>query len=278
MARPTQEIFDLLIADKEADSNLDAFDSVSQTALWRAMLFVVALSMNLFEQLLDIFKADVTEIALGLKIGTCAWLRGEALKFQFGDTIELIDFIPAYPILDPAKQIITAAAVVEGGDSKVTVKVAKGTPPDLSALDPAELIAFTTYIDAIHFAGTQIVIASNNADRIRITAEIFYNGEIGESTTTVNVIAAIDAFGAAFTEEEFNGTVLVTKLVDAIQLAVGVEDIEITELKGRISTAPLVSALIFTRLYLTGAGYFVTEDTVGSTVAETLTFTLFTDV
>lgn len=282
MARSTEDIFDLMVIDKEADPNLDVFDSGSQVSAWRNFLFVVAASMNLFEQLLDLLTADVTEIALGNKIGTCTWLRGEALKFQFDvsdpQVIELIDFIPSYPVFDASKQIITAAAVTEGGNSKITVKVAKGTPPDLTALDPGELTAFIDYIDAIHFAGTQVIIASANADRIKITVEVFYSGQVGSATTKANVITAIDNFGATFTEEEFNGVLLVAKLEDAIQAAVGVEDLEVTQLLGRPSTVPLVSAVIFTRKYTTGAGYFITEDTAGSTIDDTLTLTLFTDV
>jgi len=282
MARSTQEIFDLLITDKNADSNLDDFDSVSQTAVWRSFLFVVAQEMNLFEQLLDIATADITEIVNANRVGTCTWLRGEALKFQFDLTtpqiIELIDFVPTYPVFDESLQIITAAAVVEGTDGVVTIKVAKGTAPALTSLDPAELTAFTTYIKTIKVAGVQVQIISANADRIRIEAEIFYNGEVGKITTTANVIAAIDTFGAQFTEEEFNGVVLTQKLVDAIQLAVGVEDILIIELKGRPASVALGVTPTFDRKYLTFAGYFVTEDGIGDTINDTLTFTRFTDV
>ena len=53
MARSVDTIYADLIAKKESDSNLDALNSKSKTAIWRLWLYIVAYATNVLESLFD---------------------------------------------------------------------------------------------------------------------------------------------------------------------------------------------------------------------------------
>ena len=114
MARTYQEILDIMITEKDSRSSLDQFNSPSQSARWYTFFGVVASAIMIFESILDVFKADIETIRLQEKAGTLPWYRAQALLFQYDagnpQAIEFIDFVPQYPVVDPALRIITQAA------------------------------------------------------------------------------------------------------------------------------------------------------------------------
>ncbi len=266
-----------MLAAIAADTTLSTMNSPSQVAVFRLFTFIFATCVNLFEQVLDIFKTEVEEIATEAVPGTDSWVQNEVLKFQYSSTtaqvVQLVDFAPFYPIVDTLLQIITRCSVKTLPNKVVAVKVAKSEPPaPLSAPELASLIA---YLDAINFSGVQPDVISLDADKLNLVAEIYYNGAYSP-VISANVIAAINTFLA---DLPFDGILRVSKLIDAIQSVEGVTDVVINDLAMRADTVAFVSRTFlvqgndtFLNKYPTSAGYIVEETEAGQDFATTLTF------
>jgi hypothetical protein len=231
-----------------------------------------------------VLKSDIQAIADAAPSGNKQWLRSQILKFQYGDVILIgTDFVPYYPVIDTSKQIIAQASVVETGSS-VTIKVAKGSPLEpLSATELSALIDYyygTDTSQGIGFSGVAPNIISNEPDRIRVEATVYFYGQYTESVVSANVILAINNFLATFQNVAFDGTVFMIRMVDAIQAVAGVSRVHLDEIKVRIASVPLGGATILDvqGFYNTVAGYIISEDTASNTLADTLTFTQETNI
>ncbi len=252
MARTIQQIYDAMITEKETRTELDLLQpkpdtsqtflddltTTSKVAIWRLMFFVMAVAIWTHEKIFDLHIADVQAQAEVLIPGTTQWLRQQALDFQFGDTLQFINNIFQYPVIDTAKQIIKRAAVIEVG-GQVILKVAKLTASVPDKLDAAELTSFQSYVGQIKVAGIQIVIITADADLLKIAYNVHYNPQLlkstGESIGTPGTFPVEDAINNFIQSLPFNGILNLTQLTDAIQAAEGVTDPIITLAEGKIA-------------------------------------------
>jgi hypothetical protein len=153
------------------------------------------------------------------------------------------------------------------------VKVAKSEPP--AALSSLELDALTSYINVIGVAGISYNVISNAADRLYVAAQVYYRG-LFSSVIKTNVIAAINAYLASI---PFNGQVKVSELETAILSVDGVEDVILQDVRARDNataypggTPLVIGNTLASRLWPTLAGYAISEDTAGGTLADSLIF------
>lgn len=276
MARTVTEIQNQIIASKNADANLAGLNSPSQTAIWKLWTYIVALAINLFEQILDQTKLDLEVISAKAVAGHPLWWVDQIKKFQYStnpatpQVIALVDFVPQYPTVDATMRIVTQVAVGTGAQRRVLIKVAKSVAGVLQPLDVAELAALQSYVDAIKPAGQFIDIISLYPDRIAVIATIYYNPQYVEG----NVLAAsIDAMNVYISNLQFDGLFQTIHLVDAIQSVAGVMDIEIDNIYARDEQTVYGGAGIVNvgRQYNPAAGYIIEEDTAGHTFSDTLT-------
>jgi hypothetical protein len=292
MARSIDEIKDAIKVNIRTYPSLNNFlfpEDVggSQASVFNILIFVMAASQYVFEVIADSLKSDIQTIADTAPSGNAGWVRQKMLDFQYGDsiTINTTDdtaddyFVPKYAVPDTSKQIVTQCAVSDGVGSTIDIKVAKGVSPSLTPLSAAELSALSDYYfgtggtQGIGFAGVDASFISLLPDRMRFEADIYFYGQYVSATVKTNVITAIDAFLASFSDDNFGGNVFVIKLVDAIQVVEGVSRVDITDIKGRAESVPLGSATTvdIQGVYSTTAGYIISEDTVGNTLTNTLT-------
>ena len=275
MARSINTIFQEMITAKEADSNLNELTSNSQVAIWRLIFYIVAVSINLFEQFQDLFKAEIQTIADTAIPGTLPWARQKTTEFQYSATdpqnLILINLVPIYPVLDESLRIITRASVTEGTALDIRIKVAKNEPPEPLSID--EEIALNDYWNTLRFAGTSFLIVNNLPDRLYINAEIFYDGAY-VSVIQANVIDALVLYLENLSSaDNFNGLVRNSAIVDAIQNVEGVIDVKLNQTRGRAESTPFAGGTIINVKYESFAGYIIQEDTAGQDFANTLTFT-----
>ncbi len=275
MARTIVEIKQSIVDKKNAEPSLSGLTSPSQAAIYNLIIYIVAACIFFHETLWDILKKEIEGIAEKAIPGTAKWWQDQIFKFQFSSTtpqvISLIDFYPKYAVQDPTLRIITRASIKQDGNKVIGIKVAKGIYPSISALSVDEKSALQNYVDKIKFAGTEVNITSLNADRLRIAAEVYYEGQFVQSVVKAAVIVAIDEFLATL---PFDGVFYLNKLIDAIQNVDGVKDVVVSEAKGRADAQPLTSGIIINRFYETKAGYMISEDIAGNTLADTITMTL----
>lgn len=289
MARSFSEIQEEIKVKIRTYPSLDAFkfpeEGGSSVSVFNTFIDVVSSMINLSEIIIDGFKEEITTIANRSFSGNSQWLRQQMLNFQFGDVITLDDdFVPVYPVVNPANRIITRVAVTDRSGGGVNIKVAKGVPPTLEPLDNVEIQAVKDYYfgtitqEGIGFAGIVANFISADPDRMKVGATIYYQGQFDETTVKTNVIAAIDNFFATFADDAFDGTIFMIRLTDAIQSVIGVTRIVYTDVKARDAATPFVSAqnVDFQGIYSTFAGYIIAEDEAGQTLDDTITMQLET--
>lgn len=278
MARTVAEIQKTMLDDIAADAVLSTkLTSTSRRAIYRLFTFIVAAAVAALEQLIDIFTKATEATVNAAAPATGAWLQKEIFKFQYDSTnpqvIQLIDYAPNYPVVDPALRIITRCSVVTDLANNVTIKVAKSDPPE--ALDTTELDALQSYINEIGAAGITYAVTSTDPDEIEIQAQIYYVGQYSQ-VIYANVLQAIENYLANL---PFNGNMKISDLEAAIKNVTGVTDVLLQNVRARDTgtvyasgTYLVQSNQVISRLWPTVSGYIIPETTGSHTLADTLTF------
>lgn len=221
----------LPVADNEADL-LDALQSGSKVAIWRLWAYVVAAAIYAHEAIFELFRKEVDDAANAANVGTARWYRDRVLEFQYGDELayDLTTGRYRYLTIDATKRIVKQCAVVEGNNGLVLFKVATADAQETFGLDFDQKEALESFLMRIRFAGTRFTIITGDGDFLRIEANVYY-----DATRTLGTVkAAVEKNIRDYVERlPFNGEFLVTKLVDAIQVATGVNDVLIDEVNTR---------------------------------------------
>lgn len=222
--RTVEEIQSSILAEKANQPDLAGLTSGSGTAIYRLWAYVVAVSINLFEQLLEVFKVEVND-AIDRNIwGTSRWYVEIAKKFQVGDSMVELPGNNPYEVVDEVKQIVTRASFREGG-GVLTLKVAKGDVNTPEALSAAEKAQFGAYINKIKAAGTEINVISLGADSLIFdSVSVTYNAVFSEAAISTNVEQAIKSF---LFDVPFDGVLYKNKLVEAIEDVEGVINVDV---------------------------------------------------
>jgi len=290
MARSISTIKAAMDAEQAAQTGLSSLNSVSTSSIYNLWKYIVAVQMNLQEQLWDIFKTDLETIVDKAPVGSDKWLQDRVLKFQYDAVTPQIvevqsDFSVGYTTVDTTKQIITRASVKTSASRTVNIKVAKSEPP--IALTVGELASLQGYLNntsdgtyagrsaGIGFAGVRYIATSLEADKLYLKATIYYNGQY----TSVISDAVISSINNYLSNIPFDGNFKLTSLVDAIQLTTGVTDIVLENVAIRPDTDVIANSNYLVQnkttlipTYQLTAGYVSEEDTVGYLFTDTLTF------
>lgn len=273
MARTINEIQDEMLATKTASTELTALEvltdsersslanltSTSKVAIWRLMIYVIAVAIFILEKLMDVFNTEIEEKVKAAKPHTADWYKNKALAFQYGDSLVDSD---EYDVIDATKQIIKQVAIEEG-DRIVIVKIATLNGTQLVKLPELDQVnAFTNYINKVKDAGTQIQIINEDADKLKVELEFYYDALVVASdgtlinNPTVNVVST--AINNYLKSLEFNGVFDINKMVDYLQATDGYKSLKIsyTGFKAGISTAYLP----INRSYKPLSGYMTLEE------------------
>lgn len=292
MARSVDEIKQEIKTQIRTYSSLDNYlfpeDGGSMASTFNVIIAVVSMAMFTFEVLIDNLQATVLKTAEEAPSGNASWVRRQILNFQLGDQIQINTtdpdaddyFVPKYDPVNEANRIVTRAAVADGVNGFVNIKVAKGVFPALEPLLPAEISALRDYYfgtsttQGIGFAGVGANFISLDADRLRVEANIYYLGQYVQADTKTNVISAINTFFEGFGDVNFGGKIFINSLVDAMQAVEGVSRVELISINGRPESIVFpggISVSINGGVYVATAGYVIAEDETGNTLDDTLT-------
>jgi hypothetical protein len=275
MARSVDEIYNALIVEKElqtdlapllpnpetASTLLAELTSGSKVAIWRLWLRIVAWGIRQHEVVFDAHKAEIEAFADTLIGGTKRWLQEQCFLFQLGDvlTYNSVTSRFGYSTVNTAVQIVKRASVLESG-GQLRIKVAKEVSGLPVKLDVSELSAFQVYISQIKFAGTNVVVTSNDADELQITYTIYYDpllmdptGALVSNGAVFPVEVAIEEF---ISNLPFDGVLNLSELTDAVQDAVGVKDPVLVSALARFGVNPFAA---ITREYVADAGYMTID-------------------
>lgn len=277
MARSIEQIQAEIISDIQATPELAEANSTSRRAIWRLITFVQASAILLLEQIIDVFIAE-NDIKISKAIpATASWLNAKVFEFQYSATnpqiVQLVNFAPAYPVIDKSLRLITRCSVVTTISNQVIVKVAKSEPP--TALNSTELSSLQSYINNIGIVGVNYNCQSLASDKLMIDAEVYYDGQY----STVISESVIDAINSFLAKLSFNGILKVSDIELAIRNVIGVNDILLKNVKMRSDATPFANGTfliqnntVISRLSPTVSGYVVGETTAGNTFVNKLTF------
>ncbi len=237
--------------------------STSSVAEWRLWSFVVATAINVFEVILDLFTKEVNELTDRLTPGTLRWYAAQALRFQTGHKLEYDSATATlyYPTDDPAARVIKVVAITELANHLI-IKVATQTDKgEIKPLSETDCNNFISYMDAIKFAGIQIDVVSQKADKLRYDMVVYHDPAYPPSSVRKNVDAALEKYK---TDIGFSGTIYRQQLIDAVMSAEGVVTVD----DKSISRAGAADNDMFSEIGVAAmldAGYF-DFDTTGSTL------------
>lgn len=280
MARSIAAIKLQLTETFKAQPELAQANSTSRRAIWNLLLYVVAVGINIFENILDLFKTDIQTIADSSAAATPVWLQDKAFKFQYDATdpqiIQLIDTVPQYPVVDPTKRITTRVSVKTSLANEVMIKVAKNEPPE--AFSSAELAAIQSMFNIIGTDGINYLVSSATSDKLFIDAEIYFDAQYAPiilSTITANITSFLSNLATV----NFGGAVQVSDIENVIRNSEGVKDVILNQVRARADATAFASGTdlvlnnqVISRLWNTVSGYIVPETTPGNTLADSLTF------
>jgi len=283
MARTISQIKQTIIDAKNAtvlSTILFKEEGGSQAGIFNMIADIFAILMNVAEQLWDTMSTNISNTVIKGGVGTGRWWRERILEFQNGDVLKYANGVYYYDVVNATKTLVTFCSVTETGNKTIQIKVAKGiTPTKLTAL---ELIGgLKDYVDFFRFAGTQIDLISLDSDKCYINANIYYSGQYF-ATIQASVNSAITAyFNSISAGANFNGAIITTNILKAIQAVDGVSYVKLNIIKVRQDTVAFSSAYTLFSLPLsmdnvlvnTYAGYVVGETTAGQTLNDSLTFT-----
>lgn len=274
MSRSIATIKESIRVQKNMYTSLQAIlfaeEGGSNVGILNNMADTIAININYFEQLLDNYVLELEAIAASAVPGTSAWLQEKLFEFQYDvatpQYIQLINLVPTYAVINPEFRIISRAAVSETGNGRIKIKVATSEPP--TQLDSDQLTALREYLDILNSAGPQITVSSDLADKLYVSAAVYYDGQFVDSIQS-DVELAINTYLANL---DFNGMVLVSKIQDAIQAVAGVKDVVINQVKARGDSTPFSGSNIVSRQWSTIAGYIVEETDSGHTFNDSITY------
>lgn len=251
----------------------------SSVSVFNTIISTVALSIYSFEVILDYYVSLLSNNVFLVVSGNAAWVRAQMLNFQYGDVVQLVNFVPTYVPVNAAHLLVTQCAVKDLGNGIIQIKVAKGTTAPFSPLAGPELQALKDYYNGtsstqgVGFAGVKAVFVTLNPDRLYIAATIYFVGQYLSATVKANVIIAINNFLTSFSGVAFDGRVYMIRLVNAIQAVPGVSRVQLTSIIGRAQTVAFGSGgpVDIQGFYDSTAGHVISEDTVGQDLSTTLT-------
>ncbi len=265
MARTIEEIQQSMITAVQADATLaPLLTSTSKAAVWRLMLYIVAVAIWTMDKLFDILKVDIDETIAALKPHSLRWYAGKAKAFQYGynlvDEADYYDNTGIDETTIAASKIVSYAAVVEQVRG-VRIKVAKTVGTDLGALSVGELASFTQYMKEVKDAGVKLRITSTAADSLKLALRIQYDPLVINATggridgTTATPVK--DAIKLHLKNLPFNGVFSIQKMVDAIQAVEGVSDLNVDSVQTKYGALPYTAVNISV---IPDAGYLRIQD------------------
>lgn len=231
MARTLTEIYALAKECRNQYLELTEFENSSKMSILDAITWVTSSCIWAFDNLLDVFKIDLAKDLQNRINGTPAYFANALLKYQSGDELIINEDGTAfsYPNIDESKRVVTKvsyAEVEEAGfhDKLMILKIATGSPGEYDKIEEGELIAIRAYLNKILFAGQHALVVSRKGDVLVPRVTVYYDGAVSENEIYSNIENQLGQYVA---ELEFDGVIYAQKIIDCLQKAEHVTDVEI---------------------------------------------------
>lgn len=214
----------------------ERFDArFSSVSLENILFHIVASCIYVLEALFARHRQEVDDVAAKAKVASVPWYHERVLAYQHGDALVLDEATMAYGYEEdaPERRVVKYAAVRDMGTglSILASAAANGRPAKLT---DEQLVGLRYYIDRVKIAGVGTSVSSADADLIKVFATVYVDPLVlnadGRRITdgSYPVRDAIDGYLAGVV---YGGSLNKTKLVDAMQEAAGVVDVELQSVR-----------------------------------------------
>jgi len=248
MARTKDEIFEGLIAAKDASPTLSAvLTSNSKASFYQSLFTVISEEVGEFELEFDLFVSKMDALLDEKQVMTIAWWYYISFAFQIGDAV-LFDGAGQsyYDVIDEDLQIVKFSSPTDAGSADVILRVAGESGGLPVKIEGVELAAFTAYIEVIKPAGYNITIISEDGDEVTLVASAVIDpqvinvndGTLISDPTQIPVEDAIIEYISNFQRNEFGNTFRVNNLLQYIINVNGVTDFIISSFEKKSSIDP----------------------------------------
>lgn len=225
MARTESEIKQIINDSIAADPGVSSLTTnTSATAIWRLFTNVFVRSIQVFEALFDLYKADVQSIVDSMRPGDELWVAQKAKEYQHGSNLSIVDGKPAYTTVIPANRIVTQVAVANRF-GQVWVKIVKGATR--TALTHSELSGFTSYMNKVMFAGVETICISQASDKIKLKVDVYGNA----STLDALKVSVPEVLRSFFPALQLDGSFQLTDLESLLKQLEGCSDAIVYEVE-----------------------------------------------
>jgi hypothetical protein len=257
MAQTTDEVLAEMATEQAAQPALAGLTSTSNTAIYTLWKFITASIIVFFETLMDAFKVDIQTIINSNQYGTDSWWYNKMISYQYGDTLVFLNNIFKYALNDTTKQIIGFCSITSL-NGIVQVKVAvnnAGIPAQLSTDQYNGVLA---YCKQIQPTGIRFALLSTSPDLLKLYGNIYYDPSGDITVIKPAVEAAILAFINNKNNYNFDGTLYLNRLVDAIQAVANLtgNQVDILSIASQNSGGEYVG---FTSSAQPESGYFIID-------------------
>lgn len=272
MARTVSVIYQQMLTEKLKYASLNTLTNTATTAIWRTIMYVISVVIASFEQLQDVFKSELLQIAALLPTGSTQWYAQKLLDYQAGYSLSYNRTTGqlVYPTIDTTSQIIIAATCKNESDT-VVLKAAKSDGLNgLTNLTSQEILSVNSYINDFKFAGTITRFISLPGDWLKLSMAVKIDktkinslGQLVSDVTKYPVEDAIVNYLKTFATTNFDDEFLLIKLTDALQATDGVININYTlaEAMPQSDTTYLNILATEFKTYQTTAGYLIVDPT-----------------
>jgi hypothetical protein len=273
MARTIEQIYNDLVLQKQTFGTLTGLTTISdyQTFLtnltsdskvsnWNLELYNSAVMIKTLEDKIETETSNISTLLSNSFVMTADWYRAQTLLFQYGDIVQLINYVPGYVSVDVDKQIIEFCSVEEiVGGVKIKVRRKDGT-----ILSNDELLGLQSYLNAIKGIGTIIQIINLEPDDIKFFIDIIYTPQVNLDTLKTNVSDAITNYVSNL---PFDSKIYGNDVIDILQEVSGVIDPRFVKISAKANTAS--TYVDYGWSYDLVAGYGIVQD-----IANTITYSV----
>lgn len=247
MGRKIQEIYDEMANEKVNLSSLNGLlpnttigayaqllsqmSSNSKVAIWRLIMYVVAVAQYKLEMLWDYAKQEMEIIAQKSIAGNLQWYRNEVMKWQFDFLLLWNGATFRYYYSDTTSQAavnsrlakrVACEEIFTSDFRGVKIKVAKETNGVLEPLSQNEIGSLQAYVDRVKFAGVETDIISQPSDKLLLNIKIYYQGTLDDASLTNLVKEGIKNY---IKNLDFDGLFYLSRMIDELQKIAGMVDV-----------------------------------------------------
>lgn len=213
--KTVDEIITNIKDEVKGQPSLDGLDTTKKSSVFGSIIASFANVLHGTEKTFADVRDYIVDRIDTQKAGTAGWYILKLKQFQLGDKVN--DF-GLYDKVDDSKRIISGAAI-ESLNSELILKVRKKD----GLLSSDERAKLSAYINDFKFAGTQTQLRNVEGDEIDFSLVVAFNISV---TTEQKVKRKIkDALGKFFNNIDFDGYLIINKMIDAIQTVEGVVSI-----------------------------------------------------